>query len=124
CHQLCQQLERGRCARWHLLLRGARGVAQRNAHRPPHDPEEVLIAQRTNREEPVISTGFSMPIRSRMVGATSASTPWRRPKEPSATTTTGTGLVLCAVFGEPSGFRALSALPWSAMITNDQPWAR
>src|SRR5690606_2087302 len=66
----------------------------------------------TSRISPVISAGTGMPIRNNTVGAISANFPgtmlycfslliWNN----------GTGFLVCAVFGLPSGLRIISAFP-------------
>ena len=67
---------------------------------------------------PVISSGTFSPITVKRVGARSASIPSERSfafLSFSDTKITGTGLVVCAVKGEPSSLKSLSALPWSAV---------
>src|SRR3954471_12520579 len=62
-------------------------------------------------ERPVIPSGCSIPSRARAVGATSARMPGPPSDPPATVTMKGTGLVECAVFGEPSGSSMLSQFP-------------
>ena len=72
---------------------------------------------------PVISGGGATPSRPSTVGARSPSLPPSRSCAPASVTTSGTGFVVCAVCGEPSGSSICSALPWSA-VTSATPPAR
>ena len=58
------------------------------------------------------------------MGATSARIPPSASASPATVTIKGTGLVECAVLGEPSGSSMLSQLPWSAvtMQAPPEPW--
>ncbi len=82
-------------------------------------------ARRSSRSErPVIASGTAKPISERMVGATFASAPRnrRRGRSPRGPTTTiGTRLVVCALFGGPPGGPWSSKRPWSAVITDQPP---
>src|SRR5438046_1019217 len=75
------------------------------------------------RSFPVISFGTSTPSRFRIVGPTSRSEPpsrrGPRASSPSPTSTSGTGLVVCAVWGPPvRGSIISSQLPWSAVTSS------
>src|SRR5690606_27639012 len=61
---------------------------------------------------PVICGGIGIPINVRIVGARSPSLPSRIvPRYSLSTSMQGTRLVVCAVFGVPSGLIIMSALP-------------
>ena len=63
------------------------------------------------------------PSRPSTVGARSPSLPPSRRCAPASVTTSGTGFVVCAVCGEPSGSSICSALPWSAVTSATPPAA-
>ena len=70
----------------------------------------------TMRVFPSISGGQARPITSSMVGAMSASLPSDRSSDPAPQRMKGTGFVVWAVMGLPSGSTICSAFPWSAVI--------
>ena len=65
----------------------------------------------------------SQPIRPQRVGATSPRLPPSRRGSPGRSIQSGTGLLVCAVFLEPSGSIMYSLLPWSA-VTQSRPAGR
>ena len=102
--------------------RSAPGTGFRPETKIPHFTVRDFLCQQagyfsSTSALPVISAGCSRPIRRSTVGATSAKMPSCTDFTRSETTTMGTGLSECAVLGVPSALTALSALPWSAIIT-------
>lgn len=64
-----------------------------------------------NNECCVITAGFSIPINSKIVGAISPKTPSCIDLSSLSTKIIGTGLVVCAVLGLPSGLIIVSQFP-------------
>ena len=91
-HTYCYTSDR----RWTTMRRRADGSGQQAADTDP----------------PVISTGWARPSRASAVGARSHNLPPSRTRTPVINAAMkGTGFVLCAVLGLPSGSSMLSELP-------------
>src|SRR4029079_3613415 len=110
-------------------------VAEHGDGLPPEEQREVALAQHrqaagplhgeraycASRFSPVISRGADRPRRARTVGARSPSLPPERNCAPATVTTRGTGVVVCAVWGDTSRSSICSAFPWSAVTSPVPP---
>ena len=63
-----------------------------------------------------MALGIGTPIKCNTVGAMAPRIPFWIVLFLGSTNIRGTGLVVCAVFGDPSGLIMVSQFPWSAII--------